>query len=818
MSAPAPITVHQELDWIPGDNSWFFNGTATAEINLGSTNYSFERSDDFSLSIWYQQDVPLQTGIIGKKNSSNRGYTVFITATGEIRFQLVNTFPTNELQVSTPASFNDASLHNVLITYNGSSVPSGVVIYVDGVSQVLTTINNSLIATIINTEQFKIGRDGQSGASGFTGILAHASVWDRVLTAPEAAEVYNSGEFPDLLTTSAASSLIGWWKLNELDFTGVNGIIDYSSSNIDGTANTGAIKGASPVGTLIVRNTNTWGRIVPRTAGQVLTSNGLNSIPSFQNVSGVGVFDANASYVVLGVTGSLNNERALTAGTGITLTDAGAGSTVTAAINNNVVATISGSRFTGNIVATQGISGSLQQLSNGNSYLVAGSGVIITSGSGPTGQVTISATGGGSGSGADADVSYVVMAVTASLPNERALAAGTGITRTDGGAGGNVTLAINDGIVATISGSRFTGNVLTAAGLSGSLQQTSAGTSYLVAGENILIASGSGPNGQITISAPASGGSGNGADFNASFVVINTTSSLPNERSLAAGSGITILDNGPGSTVTISASGSLAISSSFAEFIPNQTTSTFIRWQFDSSTFVGNNIYTNTGVSSSLLLAMTASSPVRIVPNSPGVFRQSVGFSHGYMVAPERFANIAGNQISISTWIRPVTTGSGFKAIIAKQIISGSWTTPFAPVSIYQLNTDNALVEFAVTTAGTRTVATADTNTALKLRPEQWNNVTMVYNGVNIKGYVNAVQVANTAKTGLLDYGTNGLWFIAGNPVTNDEFYSGSIDDIRIENTAWTPEQVREQYETGIFNTYVSGSRSLISSLSGFFA
>lgn len=58
-----------------------------------------------------------------------------------------------------------------------------------------------------------------------------------------------------------------------------------------------------------------------------------------------------AQYVTLATNASLTDERVLTAGTGITLTDGGAGSTITAAINNAVVATVSGTTFTGAINA-----------------------------------------------------------------------------------------------------------------------------------------------------------------------------------------------------------------------------------------------------------------------------------------------------------------------------------------------------------------------------------------------------------------------------------------------------------------------------------
>ena len=142
---------------------------------------------------------------------------------------------------------------------------------------------------------------------------------------------------------------------------------------------------------------------------------------------GSGPGDANATYVVMSATGSLNAERVLTNGLGINLTDGGAGGNATLAVDNSVVATISGSQFSGNVGVTSqlsvtgslfasgnvliqttraqvtgaldvsgGLSGSLTRLANGSSYLIAGSNVTITSQS--NGAVTIASSGGG-GSG-----------------------------------------------------------------------------------------------------------------------------------------------------------------------------------------------------------------------------------------------------------------------------------------------------------------------------------------------------------------------------------------------------------------------------------
>ena len=94
-----------------------------------------------------------------------------------------------------------------------------------------------------------------------------------------------------------------------------------------------------------------------------------------------------------------------------------------------------------------------------------------------------------------------------------------------------------------------TPNIVTATGgLSGSLTRLSDGTSYLIAGSNITITSSS--NGPVTIAS-----SGGGAPTNAQYVTLATDATLSDERVLTAGTGISIVDGGAGSTVTISSTG-----------------------------------------------------------------------------------------------------------------------------------------------------------------------------------------------------------------------------------------------------------------------
>lgn len=118
--------------------------------------------------------------------------------------------------------------------------------------------------------------------------------------------------------------------------------------------------------------------------------------PSTASSSGA---DVSASYVTIGNTGSLPNERALSASFGLQMTDGGAGSTVSFRVKDTEVATLTGSTFSGPVVADGGLSGSLQRLASGLPYLLSqGSITLITQ---SNGQVIISGSGGGAGGGLD---------------------------------------------------------------------------------------------------------------------------------------------------------------------------------------------------------------------------------------------------------------------------------------------------------------------------------------------------------------------------------------------------------------------------------
>ena len=181
----------------------------------------------------------------------------------------------------------------------------------------------------------------------------------------------------------------------------------------------------------------------PAANGYVLSSTTAGTL-SWTAAAGGGA-PTGASYLVLGLDGTLTAERILVAGAGLTSTDGGA--------NGNL---------TLNIGAGTGISVAADNVGLANPTKSCGAGFAIQSFD--LGVVAVPTCIGVGGGGAPTDATYLVYPnLNATLTAERLLAvgAGSGLTLADGGANGNLTISTDfSTIQRRVTGTCLAGNAI----------------------------------------------------------------------------------------------------------------------------------------------------------------------------------------------------------------------------------------------------------------------------------------------------------------------------------------------------------------------
>ncbi len=434
--------------------------------------------------------------------------------------------------------------------------PADTEIGLDGLPRDLT-VHGEIIGSIQQTAdglpylvagtnvQITSGSNGQvtigaSGAAGAPSTVAYVTIGNDAALSAERALTVGTG----LRLTDGGPDSNVTLDVKDNVYASLTGSNSFSGAATFSAALSGSIQRTSGGVSYLVGGTN-----VTVTTG----SNGQITIAAAA-ASGA---PSGGQYITLATDPGLSAERVLSPSTGLFFTDGGANGNYAIGVNDSVFAALSGANFTGpvNFAAGQvvtfngALSGSLSRLPNGLSFLAAGPNTTITTSS--NGQVTISSTGGTSTGGGDADPSYLTLALTASLSNERVFTPGTGLKATDAGANGAYTLNGDDSVFATVSGSTFTGPVVGASafGFTGSLTKLVSGAPFLTSPSGNVVTLLTGSGGQVIIS--GSGGANQGAPLGARYLTLAADAELTSERLFTPGAGIKATDGGAGGAYTV---------------------------------------------------------------------------------------------------------------------------------------------------------------------------------------------------------------------------------------------------------------------------
>lgn len=236
------IPVKDIITYKPATTDWQFDGVDDT-ITIGDV-HDKAAGTAFSVSGWFATKqgggaFTSEARLFAKRGASGNfsGWGVLFTSASA---KLVWAYGgpdsggARRSEIFTNAGWADGNLHNFVCTKSTNNTVTGLKIYVDGVLQ-STGINfNTFSGSPVNAVSLAIDQGGL-----FKGLLQHMAIWNKELSASEALQIYNNGIPGDLMSTSMAANLEGWWKVDGSDISGINGVEDHSSNNNHGTASGG---------------------------------------------------------------------------------------------------------------------------------------------------------------------------------------------------------------------------------------------------------------------------------------------------------------------------------------------------------------------------------------------------------------------------------------------------------------------------------------------------------------------------------------------------------------------------------------------------
>ena len=192
--------------WITGkiNNCLQFNGT-TQYVNCNNIA-NFERTDPCSYEFWFKYTSTALRMILSKYDTGTAKGLMIYSNSGNIYFDLRGAG--GYLAVATTETFNDDIWHHGIITYNGTSSPSGVKIYIDNILRTPTTAKDTLANSVLNSAIFCIGN--RSTVYYWQGSIDEIVIYDKVLTPEEINLRWNSGIGTEMIT-SGYDITKGWY-------------------------------------------------------------------------------------------------------------------------------------------------------------------------------------------------------------------------------------------------------------------------------------------------------------------------------------------------------------------------------------------------------------------------------------------------------------------------------------------------------------------------------------------------------------------------------------------------------------------------------
>ena len=186
-------------------------------VNFGD-NLNYERNQAFSFSGWfYFNNTTTAMALFSKRSGSGGtpGILFNMLSNGRLEGNLVNTATSNHARRQMTVAILEKTLYHICWTYDGSSAATGLNLYLNGTLITLSSVTNTLSASILTTTDAMAGQFASS--QYFSGKMDEITFWDTCLTSNEASEIYNGGVIFDPSTHTKAVNLSHYWQAGDGD-------------------------------------------------------------------------------------------------------------------------------------------------------------------------------------------------------------------------------------------------------------------------------------------------------------------------------------------------------------------------------------------------------------------------------------------------------------------------------------------------------------------------------------------------------------------------------------------------------------------------
>lgn len=235
LEQPENITVDPAL---VNADSLSFNGTDQLFAVPKTLDTEIERDRPFSFVTWFNRastgtSDTLFCNFVSSSNNS-QGFIAYFDANAGNRLNVhLSNAGNNQLRARFTLG-GVGTWQHIVITYDGSSDVTGVKCYLDGVAVALTSLENGLTDTVINSdESWYIGARGNNSQNSEM-LVDSTRRFTKELSQIEIDEIYNLGAVRDQrLESTFQEQLYGFdW---EGDFTEVKNAVRGTYANEDGT-------------------------------------------------------------------------------------------------------------------------------------------------------------------------------------------------------------------------------------------------------------------------------------------------------------------------------------------------------------------------------------------------------------------------------------------------------------------------------------------------------------------------------------------------------------------------------------------------------